>query len=216
VKDEFPAMEIIGLTGGICSGKTQVLQIFTELGAFTLKADDLAKQIIFIKNSPVSKEIVSFFGKKVLDGNNGIDKNYFSKTIFSDPEKRAFVNELVHPLVDQEKKKRIKEIAATGLYSLFVYESALMVENDTFKSYRRVIVAFTSPEEQERRLMLRDGISRAEAKARIQAQFPLKEKLKIANYIIDTSGSFEQTRTKTCEVFHLLQNDLGLDGDELI
>ncbi len=205
-------MEVIGLTGGICSGKTHVLQIFSELGAFTLKADELARQIIFAKNSPVYKEIHDFLGPAAVDRNGSLNKEKLGNLIFSDPEKRHFINELVHPLVAEEKKRRIKEIAATGIYRFFIYESALLVENGTYREYKRVIVVFTSPEEQVRRLMLRDGIGRAEADKKIQSQFPLKEKLKVANYIIDTSGSFEQTRAKTCEVYHLMQQDPDLAG----
>lgn len=199
-------MHLIGLTGGICSGKSYVLGLFEELGCFTLRADDLARDLVFAAGSPLRGPIAALLG-----GNGGApDRDELSRRLFAEPETRQAVNALVHPLVAEERRRHIREAAEIGIYDFFLYESALLVEAGLCAEFEKVIVVYTSTGEQLRRLMARDAISAKEARARLQAQFPLRQKLRAAAYTIDTSGSFESTRTKTLEVFHLLRRDFNL------
>jgi dephospho-CoA kinase len=203
-------MHAIGLTGGFCSGKTFVLKVLEEQGCYTMRADDLAKNIIFSRDSPVLQEIVSAFGPEIFDPQKGLNKEKFSQVLFEDHEKRNFVNTIVHPLVGEERKKRIKAIEETRMYEFLIYESALLLESGIYKEFEKIIVVYSSHAVQIRRAMERDKLSRAEAQKRIQSQFPLREKLKVASYTIDSSGSFEKTRANTMEVFHLMKKDLNL------
>jgi dephospho-CoA kinase len=203
-------MHAIGLTGGFCSGKTFVLNVMEEQGGYTMRADDLAKSIIFSKDSPVLQEIVAVFGPEIYDREKGLDKEKFSQLLFEDHEKRNLVNAIVHPLVAAERKKKIHAIAETGIYDFLIYESALLLESGIYREFEKIIVVYSAAAVQIRRAMEREKLSRAEAQKRIQSQFPLKEKLKVANYIIDSSGSFENTRANTMEVFHLLKKDFKL------
>jgi dephospho-CoA kinase len=181
----------IGLTGGICSGKTFALNVFKELGCYTLRADDIAKNI--------------------YDEKKGIKKDKFAKILFEDIEKRNFINKIVHPRVLKELNMIFKDLAETEIYDFFIYESALLVESGNYKNFDKTIVVYTNSEEQYERLMERDKISHEDAEKRIKSQFPLSEKLKIANYIIDTTGGFENAKAKTLETFHLMKKDLNIE-----
>jgi len=200
----------IGLTGGICTGKTFVLNIFKELNCYTIRADDIAKNIIFSSNSKILKEIIKVFGEEIYDEKSGLKKDKFTKILFEDIEKRNFINNMVHPQVKAERNNIIQDLEKSDVYDFFVYESALLVESGTYKDFDKIMIAYTTPEEQVRRLMKRDGISIEEAEARIKAQFPLSEKLKVAHYTIDTTGTFEEAKAKTLESFHLMKKDLKM------
>ncbi len=203
-------MHKIGLTGGICSGKTFVLKILAKLGCYTLRADDLAREIMFSNRPEIIEKILPVFGDSVYAPNEGLKKETFSKILFSDIEKRHFINNLIHPMVKVEREKRFEDLKEAKLYNFFVYESALLVESGLHKDFEKIMVVFTTEEEQLKRLMERDSIPREDAEARIRSQFPLSEKLKIANYIIDTSGSFDLAETQTLTTFHLMQKDYNL------
>lgn len=200
----------IGLTGGICTGKTFILNIFEELGCYTVKADDIAKQIIFSNKPEITEEIIKEFGETVRDEKTGIDKEEFSRILFNDPEKRNFISQYIHPLVSAERNNIFNDLKNSTVYDFFVYESALLVESGTYKDFDKIIVVYTSQEEQATRLMERDGLQREDAETRIKSQFPLSEKLKVANYTIDSTGSFESARGKTLETFHLMKKDFNL------
>lgn len=203
-------MHKIGLSGGICTGKSLILKIFRELGCYTIRADDLAKNIIFTPNSPILKELVNAFGEDIFDKKNGLKKEKFTHILFEDAEKRSFCNKMVHPLVKAAREDLVKSLEQANVYDFFIYESALLVEAGIYKEFDKIIIAYTSPEEQTTRLMKRDNIDPEEAEKRIKAQFPLNEKLKVAHYTIDTSGAIENTRTQTLETFHLLKKDLKM------
>lgn len=200
----------IGLTGGICSGKTSALNVFKELGCYTLRADDIAKKIIFLPDSEFVEGIIKVFGEDIYDEKKGIKKDKFAKILFEDIEKRNFINKIVHPRVLKEQNTIFKDLAETEIYDFFIYESALLVESGNYKNFDKIIVVYTNSEEQYKRLMERDKISHEDAEKRIKSQFPLSEKLKIANYIIDTTGGFENARAKTLETFHLMKKDLNI------
>ncbi len=197
----------IGLTGGICTGKTYVLKVLEEVGCYTAKADIIAKNIIFSEDSEISSKIIEVFGKDIYDTESGLNKEKFSKLLFEDPEKRNFINNFIHPLVAKERDKMYKELEKAKIHGYFIYESALLVESGTYKSFDKIIVTYTNPEEQMKRLIERDSIGEDEAVERIHAQFPVSEKLKVADYSIDTTGSFETTRKNTLETFHLLKKN---------
>jgi len=198
----------IGLTGGICSGKSYVLKILEGLKCYTVKADDISKEIIFSDNNDIKLKILEIFGKEVFLKDNTLNKEAFTKILFSDNEKRNFINNVIHPLVIEEREKILKDLENTNVYNFFVYESALLVESKSYEEFDKIIVVYTNPEEQLERLMKRDGLSEDEANIKIKAQFPLSEKLKIADYTINTSGTVESTKKNTLETFFLLEKDL--------
>jgi dephospho-CoA kinase len=203
-------MHKIGLTGGICTGKTFILSVFKELGCYTLRADEIARDIIFASDSQVSQEIEKEFGEGIYDEEKGLKKEEFTRILFEDIKKRNFVNNTVHPLVIAEREKVFKDLNKTGVYQFFIYESALMVESGSYKDFDKIIVVYTTADEQMKRLQARDSIDYDDAENRIKAQFPLSEKLKVAHYTIDTSGSFESAKAKAYETFHLMKKDFNI------
>ena len=200
----------IGLTGGICTGKTFILEIFKELDCYTVRADDIAKTLIFSRRPEIVAKIAAVFGEEVYDSKTGIKKDVFTRMLFEDPEKRNFINRFVHPLVVVERDKILHDLGDSQVYHFFVYESALLVESGTYKDFDKIIVVYTSQEEQVKRLRERDGIGKEDAENRIKAQFPLSEKLKVAHYTIDTTGSFEKAKKNSLETFYLMKKDFNL------
>ena len=200
----------IGLTGGICTGKSFILNIFKELDCYTIRADEIAKKIIFSNKPEIVKKIVEVFGDEIYDPKTGIKKETFTRILFEDADKRIFINNFIHPLVVAERDNIIADLEESKIYDFFIYESALLVESGNYKDFQKIIVVYTSQEEQVRRLMQRDGITKEDAENRIKAQFPLNEKLKVAHYTIDTTGSFAEAKNKTLETFHLMKKDLNL------
>ena len=203
-------MHKVGLTGGICTGKSLVLDIFKELKAYTIKADEIAKNLIFSKNSPIFQDIIKVFGKNIFNADNEINTDAFSRILFEDSEKRDFINNIVQPHVTKERDTIFLKLKEQNIYDFFIYESALLVEAGTYKDFEKIIVVYTTPEEQIKRLIARDKIDKKFAEKKIKSQYPLSEKLKVANYIIDTSGSFENSKTQTLEAFHLMKKDLNI------
>ncbi len=113
-------------------------------------------------------------------------------------------------MVVEERDNIIDDLKGSGVYDFVVYESALLVESGTYKDFDKIIVVYTSQNAQIQRLMERDKMEKDVAENRLKSQFPLSEKLKVANYTIDTTGSFENSRRLTLETYHLLQEDFSL------
>ncbi len=203
-------MYLIGLTGGICSGKSHVLKIFSGLGCYCLRADDLAKEVLYQNpDKKLVKKINQLLADNLQEDEN-LSVKKMAEIIFNDHQKRLRLNAIVHPLVAERRKLKIKEIEATGHYDFFVYESALLIEAKIYREFDKIIVVYCSLQEQLKRLRERDGLPEEEALKKIQAQVPVSQKLKYADYVIDSNGSLEQTKANTLEVFALLKGDLNV------
>ncbi len=112
----------IGLTGGICTGKTYILDLFKELDCYTITADDIAKQIIFADDSQITEKIVEKFGPEIYNAETRtIDKEKFAKLLFDDGEKRNFINNFIHPMVVAERNKIINDLRLTKTFEFFIY-----------------------------------------------------------------------------------------------
>jgi dephospho-CoA kinase len=201
-------MFTIGLTGGICTGKSVVLSVFAELGCYTVKADDLAKAMLYSHVNDLTAELIGLFGAAVSDDLLRIDKTKLTQLIFHDDQARQLINTRVFPYVWAERDKLIKQAQDKKTHPFFVYEAALLVESGTYRDFDCLIVTYSSKKIQIQRLIERDGLTRSEAEKRINSQFPLREKLKVAHHTIDTAGTLEQTRQNTLEVFDLLSREL--------
>ena len=193
----------VGLTGNIASGKTSARRVFTELGAHAIDADEIAHSLL-APGEEVYRRVVENFGDSIVEGDGTISRKRLGGIVFSDCEKRQLLNTLVHPGVRAEVQRRISELEQVHDAGIIIVDAALMVETGSYRGYDKLVVVYCQPALQLDRLMRRGGLTLEEAKARIAAQMPVEEKLRVADYRIDTSGTFGQTRQKIEAVYREL------------
>jgi dephospho-CoA kinase len=185
-------MRVVGLTGGIASGKSSVAKTFAELGAQIVDADQVAREVVE-PGQPAYDDIVAAFGREILLPEGGIDRKKLGGIIFGDPEKRKILNQITHPRIAARTQEKLMALGAAGA-KVALYEAALLVENGVHRGLGGLIVVYCNEEEQIARMMRRDGFSREEAVNRVRAQAPLSDKLAVATWVIDTNGPIEETR----------------------
>jgi dephospho-CoA kinase len=193
----------VGLTGNIASGKTNARRVFTELGAHAIDADEIAHYLL-APGEEVYRRVVENFGDSIVEGDGTISRKRLGGIVFSDCEKRQLLNALVHPGVRAEVQRRISELEQVHDAGIIIVDAALMVETGSYRGYDKLVVVYCQPALQLDRLMRRGGLTLEEARARIAAQMPVEEKLRVADYRIDTSGTFGQTREKIEAVYREL------------
>ena len=196
-------MLIVALTGGIASGKSVVAKILEELGCYIHNADKIAHDLME-PEKPVWKKIVAHFGVKILNEDKTINRSILGKIVFSDEKERRFLNELIHPLVLEKKKEVINRLEKEGHYNIFISEAALTIEAGFADFFDKIIMTYCKKEVQIERLMERDGISQKQAMKIMKSQMQPQEKLKYADYIVDTSGSLQSTVEQTERVYRNL------------
>ena len=194
----------VGLTGSIAVGKSYVLEVLRELGAFTLDADLTAREVV----APGTKGlqmIVENFGAEILQPNGELDRVKLGAIVFSDEAKRQLLNSIVHPMVIKNQNDWLAEREGENPNGIAVIDAALMIESGGYKRFDKLIVVFCQPAIQLERLMSRNNLSEKEAIKRINSQMPQAEKKKYADFLIDTSKGFEDTRRQTTEIFEQLK-----------
>lgn len=199
-------MLIVALTGGIASGKSVVAEVLEELGCYIHHADKIAHDLME-PEKPAWKKIVAHFGKKILNEDKTINRSRLGKIIFSDEKERRFLNELIHPLVLEKKKEVSSRLEKEGHYNIFISEAALTIEAGFADFFDKIIMTYCKKEVQIKRLMERDGISRKQTMKIIKSQMQPQEKLKYADYIIDSSSSLQSTVEQTERVYRNLMMD---------
>jgi len=197
------------LTGGIACGKSVVVRLLEEKGCFVHSADKAAHDLMS-PGRPAWKKIVARFGPDILSEDRTIDRARLGPLVFSDPSTRRFLDRLLHPLVLTERERILRRLEREGRVRIFVSEAALTVEAGYARHFDRVVVVHCSKSEQVRRLRERDGIGRAAALRKIGAQMPREEKLRHADYAIDTTGSLAETVEQTERVYARLHQDAEL------
>jgi dephospho-CoA kinase len=195
-----------GLTGGIASGKSTVARFFGDLGACVVDADEVARQVTAPAGS-AHQAVVARFGRQILQPDGAIDREHLARLVFSDRVAREALNAIVHPEVRAEASRRIARCAAERRSRVAIFDAALLVETGYYRELDRLVVLRCSTKTQRRRLAQRDGLSAAEAEARISAQAPLDRKLAVADYVIDTDVTLEQTLAQTERVWDDLLRD---------
>ncbi|HEY8560190.1 MAG TPA: dephospho-CoA kinase [Pyrinomonadaceae bacterium] len=194
----------VGLTGSIAVGKSYVLEILRELGAYVLDADLTAREVVAAGSKGLAI-IADKFGADVLTAAGELDRVKMAALVFADEEKRLLLNSIVHPLVFEAQNEWLAEKEKENFHGIAVIDAALMIESGGYKRFTKLIVVWCEPQIQLQRLMLRNNLSEAEALKRIGAQMPQEEKKRYADFLIDTSGGFENTRRQAIEVFEQLR-----------
>lgn len=202
-------MRVIGLTGGIASGKSTVTEMLRALGAPIVDADLLARQVVE-PGSPALAEIAERFGADVITADGTLDRKKLGAVVFEDPDARRDLNRITHPRIAMAGQQAIAAHGANGA-KVVIYDAALIVENKLHLGLAGLIVVSLPREVQRRRLMARDQIDEEAAEARIAAQLPLEEKVAVADYVIDNSGTLDETRAQVEKVW--AQITTGSEGE---
>ena len=193
-------MRVLGLTGGIGSGKSVVAQMFARLGAAVIDADQLALEVVEPGQAAL-QEIATTFGPDVLLPDGRLDRPKLAGIIFADAGERAKLDAITHPRIQARMDAEIK--ARRGGPGVLIVDIPLLYENDRTHSVERVIVVWVDPQTQLRRIRQRDGLSADAARQRIAAQMPLEAKRARADHVIDNSGTREDTRRQVEAIYHL-------------
>jgi dephospho-CoA kinase len=200
-------VRVIGLTGGIASGKSAVAAMLRARGASIVDADLLARQVV-VKGQPAYNDLVARFGQAILLPDGEIDRKKLGAIAFGDPQARADLNRITHPRIAAASQAEIARLANLGAGVVF-YEAALLVENRAQTWLDAVIVVAAPREVQRARVVARDGVSEAEAEARLAAQLPLEDKIKVATWVIDNAGDLATTELQVEIVLRELEQRFG-------
>jgi dephospho-CoA kinase len=183
-------VKLIGLTGGIASGKSTVSAILRRLGAKIIDADALARQIVE-PHQPAWNEIVNTFGEEILQSDGTLDRKKLRKLVFDEPHARKQLEDITHPRIRRLAQEKIAESAATGA-PLVVYEAPLFFETGIHVWLRPVILVASDTATQKRRLQERDNLTDEEIEQHLKAQMSLEEKRKLADYVVENNGTVEE------------------------
>jgi dephospho-CoA kinase len=196
---------LLGVTGGIASGKTSVASMLEELGAPIIDFDVLARQIVE-PGKPAWKEIVDYFGKQILQEDGTVDRKKLSKIVFRDMEKRKKLEGFTHPRILEEFVKRVNEIAETDPGAIIQVVIPLLIEQNLQYMFHKILVVYIPRELQIERIAKRDGISKEEAAAILKAQLPIEEKLGYADFVVNNEGSLVETKRQVEKLWNTLKN----------
>jgi dephospho-CoA kinase len=200
-------LKVVGLTGGIASGKSAVADVFRQCGLPVLDADELGHMVLDPEGAAY-EQVVAIWGRDVLGDDDAIDRRKLGAKVFGDSQARSQLEAITHPAIAQLAHRGLELIAEAG-HKLAVYEAALLVETGVYKGLDSLIVVSCSLETQLRRLMARDGLSSSDAAARIASQLPLAEKLSVADYVVENSGDLQALSDKATELAGLLSLRFG-------
>lgn len=198
-------MDLIGLTGGIASGKSTVARMLRDAGIDVIDADALAREVV-AKGSEGLALIMARFGADILDPEGELDRAKLGARVFADDEARRDLNRIVHPLVAQRAQERAQALAAAGRRYV-VYDVPLLFENQLHLGMAATLLVAVPEEVQIRRLKERDGLDEEAALARIRAQMPLAEKKALATFVIDNSGPLEETARQLSDVWERITHE---------
>jgi dephospho-CoA kinase len=204
-------MKIIGLTGGIASGKSTVGRWLRAAGLAVVDADQVARDVVE-PGKPALKALVERFGPEVLTHTGELNRTALGTLVFQDSEARAALNSILHPAIAREAAAQLAAVAAQGA-DWAVYEVPLLFENNLESSLDATVLVAASEEEQVRRVLRRDGLDFAAARARLAAQMPVDEKRRRAQYVIENDADLATLAARASAVFStVLGRPISLGG----
>ncbi len=199
---------LVGLTGGIATGKSAVSEMFRSLGAVIIDADILAREVVE-PGRPALAEIAREFGPGVIASDGRLDRKKLAAIVFADGERRRRLEAITHPRIREAFDRRLSDLTNEQFRGLVIFDAAVMIESGNYKNMERLVVVVTDETTQIARLVARDGCTREEGLARIRSQMPLSEKAKLADYVIDNSGSRDATEARVQRVHGVLMTELA-------
>lgn len=198
-------MLLVGLTGGLASGKSFVGRALAEMGCLLIEADQLGHKVM-VKGAEAYGAILAEFGSSILNEEAEIDRHKLGALVFDNPGLLAKLSAIVHPYVRARGRRLEEAFAEREPHGICVTEAAILVETGSFRDYDRLIVASCTEEQQVERAILRDHLTREEVLHRLRRQMPLEQKVKYADYVIDTSGTKEHTLDQTRTMYASLRS----------
>jgi dephospho-CoA kinase len=197
---------LVGLTGGIATGKSTVSDMLRALGDVVIDADLLAREVV-APGQPALAAIVQEFGRDVLQPDGTLDRKRLAAVAFSDSERRRRLEAITHPAIRDGFQARLAALEAQGFAGLVFWDAAVLIESGGHKAMDRLVVVVTDAATQHTRAVARDG-DRADVERRIANQMPLSEKAALADHVIDNSGDRAATEARVREVHRALLADL--------
>jgi dephospho-CoA kinase len=187
-------LKIVGLTGGIASGKTTVANMFKKLGARVVDADELARKAVK-QGTPAYQKIIQEFGTEFICEDGELDRKKLGNKIFTNPSDKAKLENILHPIIGKMLMDNIESEREQGT-EILILDIPLLFENNMQMWIRPVILVYVDPETQLQRLKNREKISLKEAQNMIESQMPLEEKKKLADFVIDNNGDLNNTENQ--------------------
>lgn len=191
---------LVGLTGGIASGKSLAAKFFAEQGAHIIDADRLSRELVQ-PGQPALKEIVDAFGVFILDETGNLDRGKLAEIIFQNPQKKSILEAILHPKIIAKEMEKYSNISAEDPSAIVIIDAALLIESGNYKNVDKVIVVNSSEEHQVQRILNRNSLNPDQAAARIKNQMSLKEKIKYADFILDNNSQPQDLRRNVQEVY---------------
>ncbi|MGH9943288.1 MAG: dephospho-CoA kinase [Pyrinomonadaceae bacterium] len=198
----------VGLTGSIAVGKSFVTRVLAGLGCHVRDADQTAREVV-ASGTEGLRAVGGHFGPEVLQADGTLDRARLGALVFADAKKRAALNSILHPLIHRAHEVWLKSIEESDPAGIAVVDAALLIESGSYQMFDKIIVVHCQPDVQLDRLMLRNALTREEAERRVASQMPQDEKMRLADFLIDTSDGFEETRRQTAAVSEQLKTLAG-------
>ena len=198
----------VGLTGGIAAGKSVVGEMFAALGAHVIQADEISHQLMQ-PGEAVYREVVAHFGAEILNPDGSVNRARLAELAFSSkPSRVQELNQIVHPAVIRREEDWMEEVRRRDPHGVAIVEAALILEAGMARSLDRLVVVTCRPEQRierwARRLKVDEETARREVTRRMAAQLPDEEKVKAADYVVDNSGSLDETSRRVKEIYSTL------------
>ena len=196
---------LVGLTGGMGSGKSLAASYFKALGAQMIDADRISRELV-APGKPAWKEIIEEFGSSdVLNPDQTLNRKRIAAIVFTDESKRKKLEDIIHPRVIVEEHRLYEKYRQENSRVLAVIDSALLIESGNYKNVDKVVVVQCGKEEQIRRVMERDGTARSEVEKRLNSQMPLEEKVGFGDYILRNDDTRESLKSQVGELYRNLR-----------
>jgi dephospho-CoA kinase len=192
----------VGLTGGLASGKSFVGETLVSLGCHLMKADEVGHRLLEPEGAAF-REVLRAFGSEILNTDGRIHRARLGAVVFGDKAKLERLNNIIHPLVFAEEDRFFREVEAADPQGIGVVEAAILIETGSHKMFDKLVIAWC-PEEMQIARAIHRGLTREQAVARLSHQLPLAEKLPLADAVVDTSGSKEETARHVAELYRKL------------
>lgn len=204
-----------GLTGSIGVGKSFVSSVFEKLGCRVLDADKTAREVVAAGSSGL-RAVVEAFGDQILQPEGTLDRARLGAIVFGNEEKRLLLNSILHPFIITAQDEQLRSWEEQDPKGIAIVDAALMIESGGYRRFDKLIVVHCLQEIQLERLMARNQISREEALRRITSQMPQEEKMRYADFLIDSSRGFDDTRAQTTGIFEKLRDIVSPGEKEVV